>query len=226
MHFRPVNHEASRALPFGSYGFWNDLAARGAAWVCSFQWPLGSTPVRPSFTGDPPVAIDWAWLNAEAWPEGPAVAPGGAGTRRSAACSQRPPALFPLTPAPTFRQAGLLRVNVTAHTLLRIDPATTTSLDFYLDRQGNLLGGDGAAAASPLSFARSLQVAIFEELCGEHGFVAAAPAPRGRFTPAIGDWAFFRAVDTRGASCHYQLCWPLRMEPLERFSATPPARPP
>ena len=165
-------------------------------------------------------------MNSEAWPSGPAVIPGGLGGSSPRACPQRPPALFPLGLDPPTRQAGLLRVNVTAHTLLRIEPATTTSLDFYLDRRGTLLDGDGAATTSPLSFTRSLQVAIFEELCGEHGFVPSVPAPRGRFTPAIGSWAFFRAVDTRGASCHYQLCWPVRVDPLERFGDIPPARTP
>ena len=94
LYFTPVNHEASRAPPFGSGGFWNGVAARGAFWVCSFQWPIGSVPVRATSTADSPAAPDRAWLNSLAF-----------GSRRGSwracgsyprTCPQRPPALFPL----------------------------------------------------------------------------------------------------------------------------------
>ena len=224
LYFTPASDEAPGAPPFASGGFWNVVASLGAHWVCSFQWPSGSVPVSASSSADSPVAPDHAGLNVEAWPSGPALAPGGLGVACPWTCPQRPPALFPLDADSSIRQPGLLRVHVTADTLLRIEPATRTSLDFYLDSRGTLLDGDGVASTSSLSFLRSLEVAIFEELCGEHGFVPSVPAPRGRFTPAITSWAFFRAVDTRGASCHYRLCWPVRMEPLELFSGIPLAR--
>ena len=160
----------------------------------------------------------------EAWPPGPALAPGGRSIAYPSTSPQRPPALFPLDADSSVRRPGLVRVHVTADTLLRIGPATRISLDFYLDSEGAILDGHGVPSTSSHSFLRSLEVAIFEELCGENGSVPTAPAPRGRFTPAITSWAFLRAATTRGASCRYRLCWPVRMEPLELFAGIPLAR--
>ena len=134
------------------------------------------------------------------------------------ASSDRSPTFFPSCLKPPIRQSGLLRVHVTAQTLLRIEPDTTTSFDFYLNRRETLFEGDGVVTASPQNFDRSLQVAIFEQLCEEHGLLSPGPAPRGRFTPAIGSRAFFMAVATRGVGCHYLLCWPVGMISRERFN--------
>ena len=79
LYFTPASDEAPGAPPFASGGFWNVVATHGARWVCSFQWPTGSVPVSTSSAADSPVAPDHAGLNAEAWPSGPALAPGGLG---------------------------------------------------------------------------------------------------------------------------------------------------
>ena len=224
LYFTPANSEAPGAPPFATGAFWNAVASLGARWVCSFQWPYDLFPaVAPSPTGSSAGPVR-SGVSVEAWPPGPALAPGGRSTPYPPSSPQRPPALFPLDADSSVRRPGLVRVHITADTLLRIEPATRISLDFYLDSEGAILDGHGVPSTSSHSFLRSLEVAIFEELCGENGFVPSVPAPRGRFTPAITSWAFLRAATTRGASCRYRLCWPVRMEPLELFAGIPLAR--
>ena len=197
MLFGPADpSEACCAPPFGTGRFWSSVVLRGAFWTCSFQWPDGlvlgaatpavaspAAPDRSAFVAVPSGSVELSgWL------------PGGS----PRASSDRPPTFFPSCLNPPIRQSGLLRVDVTAQTLLRIEPDTTTSFDFYLNRRRGLLGGDGDGMANPQTFSRTMQVAIFEQLCEEHGLRAPGPAPRGRFTPPIGSRAFFRAVAARG----------------------------
>ena len=90
--FRPVvPTEAFRAPPFGSGCFWNGVAARGALWVCSFQWPDGSVLCGSTTAAASPTAPDRS--ASVAWPSGSGVLSGGLGgvaTRELARIAPQP----------------------------------------------------------------------------------------------------------------------------------------
>ena len=103
--FRPVNPtKAFRAPPFGSSCFWNGVAARGAFWVCSFQWPDGSVPCGATTAAASPTAPDRS--ASVAWPSGSGVLSGRLGGGRPRACPYRPPTFFPLCLNRRFARQG------------------------------------------------------------------------------------------------------------------------
>ena len=223
LYFTPANSEAPGAPPFATGAFWNTVASIGARWVCSFQWPFDLFPAVALPSAASPAGPERSEATEEAGPPGPVRAPGGRSVPYLSISPQRPPALFPLDADSSVRQPGLVRVHVTADTLLRIEPSTRITLDVHLNSEGVVLDRRGVPSPSTRSFLRSLEVAVFEELCGRSGSVPTAPAPRGRFTPPVTSWAFLRAATTRGVSCRYRLCWPVRMDPLDLPAGTPRA---
>ena len=223
LYFTPANSEAPGAPPFATGAFWNTVSSIGARWVCSFQWPFDLFPTAVLPLAAPSAGPERRETTMEAGPPGPDRAHGGRSAPYLSISPPRPPALFPLDADSSIRQPGLVRVHVTADTLLRIEPSTRITLDVHLNSEGVVLDRRGVPSPSTRSFLRSLEVAVFEELCGRSGTVPAAPAPRGRFTPPATTWAFLRAATTRGVSCRYRLCWPVRMDPLDLPTGTPGA---
>ena len=224
LYFTPANSEAPGAPPFATGAFWNTVSSIGARWVCSFQWPFDLFPAAALPSAASPAGPERSEATEEAGPPGPDRAHGGRSVPFLSISPQRPPALFPLDADSSVRRPGLVRVHVTVDTLLRIEPSTRVTLDFHLNNEGAILDGHGVPSSSARSFLRSLEVAVFEELCAESGSVPAAPAPRGRFTPPVTSWAFLRAATTRGVACRYRLCWPVRMDPLDLLAGTPRTR--